>query len=186
MTGDAVSFLSAIGILCVILIVVTVVYLRRVRASARKTWEGLLDNLISVDRQALETVALDAIAPSGERRTDAEAKELTREQIWELLGGLDGVERLEKNSRVLIEMAAYLQRWHPEAANTAEELRLEAKKLEWHVGRLRAAQGNGSLELHFALYGQNAAVSYYLMVQRLLGLYRENQVPLFGELQRAL
>jgi len=186
MTRSAVYFLWVTGIVFMILVVVSAVYLGRLRTSSRKTWEGLLENLISVDRQAIETVALDAIEPSGERRSDVEARELNRQQIWDLLGGLDGVERLEKNSRVLIEIASYVQRWHPEASKTAEELRLEARKLEWHVGRLRAAKGNGSLELHFASYGQDAAVSYYLMVQRLLGLYRENQVPLFGELQKAL
>ena len=186
MTRSTVYFLWVTGIVCMILVVVSAVYLARLRASARKTWEGLLENLTSVNRQAIETVALDAIDPSGDRRTDAEARELSRDQIWNLLGGLDGVERLERNSRVLIEMAAYVQRWHPEASSTAEDLRLEARKLEWHVGRLRAAKGNGSLELHFASYGQDAAVSYYLMVQRLLGLYRENQIPLFGELQKAL
>jgi hypothetical protein len=179
-------FVWGTAIVCAVLIIITGMYLRRLRASARKTWEELLESLISIDRRAIETVALDAVEPNGQRRTDAAARDLSRDQIWNLLGGLDGVERLEKNSRVLIEMAAYLQRRHPEASKTAEDLRLEATKLEWHVGRLRAAKGNGSLELHFASYGQDAAVSYYLMVERLLGLYRENHVPLFGELQKAL
>jgi hypothetical protein len=186
MSRSEIYFLTVTGIVCLVLIIVAVVYIRRLRGSTRKTWEGLLENLISVDRQAIESVALDAIVSSGERRTDAEARELSRHQIWNLLGGLDGVERLESNSRILIEMAAYLQRWHPEAVETAEKLRLEARKLEWHVGRLRAAKGNGSLELHFASYGQDAAISYYLMVQRLLVLYRENELFLFGELQKAL
>ena len=186
MTREMVSFFIIVAVLCLVLVVTSVVYYRRLRASARRTWEDLLSALISIDRPALQTVALDAIDTFGRERTDSEAKELDREQIWILLGGLDGVERLEKNSRVLIEIAAYLQRWHPEAATAAEELRLEARKLEWHVERLRSAKQNGSLELNFAMYGQNAAVSYYLMREKLLRLYQGAQAPLFRDLQRAV
>lgn len=186
MTGEMVSFFIIVAVLCVALVVISVVYYRRLRASARKTWEELLSALVSVDRPALQTVALDAVDPFGRERTDSQAKELGREQIWTLLGGLDGVERLEKNSRVLIEIAAYLQRWHPEATTAAEELRLEARKLEWHVERLRSAKQNGSLELNFAMYGQSAAVSYYLMREKLLKLYQGAQASLFRDLQRAI
>jgi hypothetical protein len=186
MNRDTVYFLSATGILCALLIVFAIRYLNKLRSSAKTTWEDLLEKLISVDRKAIETVALDAIEPSGQRRTDERARALDFDQIWALLGGLDGVERLEKNSRVLIDMAAYLQRWYPEAVATAEELRLQARELEWQVGRLRSAAENDGLSFHFASYGQNAAVTYYLMGRRLLSLYEQSRLPMFVELQSAL
>ena len=91
--------------------------------------------------------------------------------------------RMEANSRVLVEMAAYLQRSYPEAAAVAEELRLQAKKLEWHVGRLRMAEEQGSLEFHISTYAQNAAIAYYLMEQRLQALCQRANMPSFRPLQ---
>lgn len=111
-----ISFLLIAGAVFVVLLAITAYYLwRRVQISKR-TWEQLLARLITVDRGRIAAVALDAIEPSGRRRTDELARELKSDQIWKLLGGLDGVEVLEKNSHVLIEMAMYLQRWYPETA----------------------------------------------------------------------
>ena len=90
---------------------------------------------------------------------------------------------MEANSRVLVEMAAYLQRSYPEAAAVAEELRLQAKELEWHVGRLRMAEEQGSLEFHINTYAQNAAIAYYLMEQRLQALCQRKNMPSFRPLQ---
>ena len=108
------------------------------------------------------------------------------ERLRKLLGGVDGVEVLEKNSHVLIEIAVHLQRWYPEAAVTAEELRLQARELEWHVGRLRMAADKGHLEFHFASHAQNATIDYYLMTQRLLVLYHKSNFPMFADLDKAL
>ena len=145
-----------------------------------------MQRIVPVDRHAIELVALDAVEPSGELRPEEHPRELGRQDIWKLLDGMEGINRIESNSRVLIEMAAYLQRWHPEAAEIAEELRLEANRLEWHVQRLRAAESNHCLDLHFHSYGQRAAVSYYLMLQRVLALYQHSQEALFGDVQRVL
>ena len=170
----------------VVLIVVAIKYLRRLRRSHKNTWEELMQRIVPVDRRSVEIVALDAVNPSGERRSDEHRRELGRQEIWNLLGGMDGIDRIQNNSRVFIEIAAYLERWHPEAADIAEEMRLEARRLEWHVSRLKAAANNKSLGLHFHSYGQNAAISYYLMVNKLLALYQHGQAALLGDLQRAL
>ena len=145
-----------------------------------------MQRIVPVDRHAIELVALDAVEPSGELRPEEHPRELGRQDIWKLLDGMEGINRIESNSRVLIEIAAYLQRWHPEAAEIAEELRLEANRLEWHVQRLRAAESNHCLDLHFHSYGQRAAVSYYLMLQSVLALYQHSQEALFGDVQRVL
>lgn len=186
MNGNMVSFLLVTGAVFAVLIAITVYYLwRRVQASKR-TWEQLMARLIAVDRDGIAAVALDAIEPSGRRRTDELARGLKPEQIWKLLGGLDGVEVLEKNSHVLIEIAMHLQRWYPEATFIAEELRLQAKELEWHVGRLKMAADKGHLEFHFASYAQNATIGYYLMTQRLLSLCQKSKLPMFADLENVL
>jgi hypothetical protein len=61
---------------------------------------GPARNLIAIDREEVDAVALDAIEPSGKRRTDRLARELEPDEIWKRLGGLDGVKRLESNSQV--------------------------------------------------------------------------------------
>ena len=54
---------------------------------------------------------------------------LNQPQLWRLIGGLEGLEVLEKNSEVLIDLAFYLQQWYPEALVIAERLRLDAREL---------------------------------------------------------
>jgi hypothetical protein len=183
---DMISFLLVAGIAFAVLIAITVYYFWRRAQMSKRSWEELVARLIMVDREGIAAVALDAIEPSGRRRTDELARELKPEQIWKLLGGLDGVEVLEKNSHVLIEIAMHLQRWYPQAASTAEELRLLAKELEWHVGRLRMAADKGHLEFHFASYAQNATIGYYLMTKRLLVLYHKSNLSMFAHLDKAL
>ena len=145
-----------------------------------------MQQLVPVDRRAIEIVALDVVEPSGALKSDDHQRELGRREIWRLLDGMEGINRLESNSRVLIEIALYLQHWHPEIADMAEELRLEARKLEWHISRLRAAEKNQCLELHFHSYGQSAAVSYYRMLKQIIALYQRGEASLLGDLQRAL
>lgn len=165
---------------------IAVVYGLRIRRTQKTTWEDLMHRIAPVDRKGIETIALRTVNASGQPIPDEARRELERHDIWTLLGGMDGIARIEGNSRVLIEIAAYLERWHTEAADTAEELRQEAKKLEWHVSRLRAAEENHCLDQHFHFYGRSAAVSYYLMSTQLLDLYRRSHSALFGELQKAL
>jgi hypothetical protein len=177
------SFLFLAVVLIAFVLSVVTFYALRLRASARTEWEALLGDLLAIDREGVDTVALDAIEPLGQRRTDALARELEPDEIWKRLGGLDGVKRLESNSHVLVEMAAYLQRSYPEAAAVAEELRLQARELEVYVGRLKMANEQGSLEFHIPTYAQNAAIAYYLMEQRLQSLCQKAKVQSFMPLQ---
>jgi hypothetical protein len=177
------SFLILAIVLIVIVLVIVIRYSLRLRASSRTEWEALLENLTAIDRDEVDAIALDAIKPSGQRRTDELARELEPGEIWKRLGGLDGVKRLESNSRVLVEMASYLQRSYPDAAGVAEELRLQANELELYVGRLRMADEQGSLEFHIPTYAQNAAIAYYLMEQRLQALCKQAKVQTFRPLQ---
>ncbi len=186
MNRDMITFLLVAGSVCAVLIAVAVYYLWQRAQTSKRSWEQLMARLIAVDRDGIATVALDAIEPSGRRRTDELARELKPEQIWRLLGGLDGVEVLEKNSHILIEIAVHLQRWYPEAAAIAEELRLQARELEWHVGRLRMAADKGQLEFHFASHAQSATIDYYLMTQQLRAFHRKSKLPMFADLEKAI
>jgi len=168
------------------LIGVAVRYSLRARRSGDAKWEDLLRQLVPVDRDRIAAIAMDAVEQSGQPRSDPEAYSLDSSEIWSLLGGLDGLQALERNSAVLVELAAYLQRWHPEALAVAEQLRLNAREIQWHLGRLEGAALTGNLQTSFADYAQRAVVAYYRMTRDLLGLYDRASFPALAELERAL
>jgi hypothetical protein len=156
------------------------------RRSPQESWESLMRRLISVDRASVAKIALDFIEESDQSGRDNSGTEVESSDIFELIGGLKGIEVLEKNSQVLIDLACYLQRSYPEALIIAEQLRRSAREIESHVGRLRGAAQNGNLEVNFPFYGQRAIATYYLMTRQLLNLYEQGNVPMLADLQKAL
>ena len=142
----------------------------RARKSSRATWESLLNRLTFVDRAAIARIALDVIDESGHHRKDETSATLETAEIWKLIGGWNGVEVLESNCTVLIDLAFYVQQWYPEALVVAEQLRLSTREIEWHVERLRSAAKLGKLESSIPMNAQRAAVAYYLMTQYVLAL----------------
>lgn len=179
-------FLAAVLCLLVVIAAVAGYYFYRSRRVSKGSWEQLMARLTFVDRDGIAQVALDLIDEHGRRRQDEDAMSLGSSQIWELVGGLKGLESLERNTAVLIDMAFYVQQWYPEAMVIAEELRLNAREIEWHVGRLKSAIQTGKLESAFASYAQPAIATYYVMTRRVLALYERVDLPMLADLQRAL
>jgi hypothetical protein len=186
MRGHMGYFLLCVGLFFALLTGIAGYYYRRSRRSSGTSWEELLGQLAYVDRNCVEKIALDAIDESGRRRKDDAAIELEPDEIWQLIGGLEGIEAVERNSLVFINMAFYLQRWYPQALVTAEELRLSAREIEWHVSRLRSAEQTGKLAISFASYAQNAVVTYYIMTRRLLALYEQGELSMLVDLQKSI
>lgn len=179
-------FFVAVLMVGVALLVVLVRSSRRAQRSTNRDWEKLLSRLVTVDRGSIAEVALDVIDQSGEPRRDLESSSLEPEKIWALLGGMHGLENLEANGAVLIDLAFYVQRWYPEALSVTEQLRLSARELTWHVERLRGAQKTGKLEGAIPMYAQRAAAVYYLMTRRVLELYERGNLNMLQELEKAL
>lgn len=179
-------FSAVVLVLMTALLAVGIKAFRRQKRARDSNWEELMRRLVPVDRSAIKTVALYRAHPPVETASAPPAKELGKKDIWNLIGGMEGIRHIENNSEVLIDMALYLQHWYPDAGEIAEELRLEANRLKWHVKRLREAEKNACLEAHFHLYGRQAAESYYLMVQKTIELYRHAQATLLGDLQAAI
>ena len=179
-------FIGAVVFFLVLLIAIAVYYYRRARNSAQKDWDSLLSRLTTVDRSSIAEVALDIIDESGQQRKDEDCAILEPPEIWKLLGGIEGLEALEANTAVLIDLAFYFQQRYPEALVVAEQLRLSAREIEWQVKRLKGAAQTGKLEHAFPMYAQRAAAAYYLMTQRLLDLYEQGDPPMLAALQKAL
>jgi hypothetical protein len=179
-------FLVAIGIVFSVLIFIAGYSYRRSRQSSPAGFEDLFAQLTWIDRKNIAQVALDLVDPSGRPKADEAAATMEPSQLWNLIGGLNGLETLERNSEVLIALAFYVQQWYPEALPIAERLRLDARQLKWHVARLRGAAQKGNLQISFPFYGQRAVVTYYLMTRRVLELYEAANFSMLADLQRAL
>lgn len=179
-------FICAVSIFIVTLTAIASYYLRRARRSSKRDWEQLLHRLKNVDRNSIAEVALDIIDESGQRRSDEGSALLEPSEVWRLVGGLDGLEVLEANCAVLIDLVFYLQQWYPEALTAAEQLRLNAREIEWNIGRLRSAQKTGKLESVFVMYAQPAVATYYLMTQRVLAIYEQGRFAMLPDLRDAL
>ena len=181
-----VAFVIAVGIVLAALAAIALNSYRRARRSSRKNWEQLLQRLTAVDRSSIAEVARDIIDESGRQRGDEGSSLLEPSQIWKMVGGLEGLEALKENCTVLIDLAFYIQQWYPEALVVAENLRLSAREIEWHVGRLRSAEKTGKLESAFPMYAQRAVATYYLMTRQVLALYEQGNQSMLVELQKAL
>ena len=179
-------FLVAIGIFFSVLIFLAGYYYRRSRRSSAASFESIFSQLKWIDRSNVAQVALDLVDPSGQPKVDGSPATMDATRLWDLIGGLDGLETMERNSEVLIALAFYLQQWYPEALPIAGRLRLDARELKWHVTRLRGAAQKGNLQVSFPFYAQRAVATYYLMTRRVLDLYEASNFSMLADLQRAL
>jgi len=179
-------FLGAIAVFVVALSALAGYALYRARRSSRGSWEDILKRLVPLDRSCIEEVALDVIDQSGRPRRDEGSAALDASQIWRMIGGWNGIEALEKNCAVLIDLAFYVQQWYPEAVAVTEQLRLSAREIEWHIDRLKIAHQTGKLESTIPMYAQQAVARYYVMTRSLLALYEQGNFSMVAELQRAI
>ena len=175
-----VAFLYAVATFVPALVGLAGVYLWRARRAARSGWALLLGRLARIDRDKFNAVALDLLEDS-----QAEGP-LDPNLIFEMIGGMNGLDALEQNCDVLVDLATYVQRWYPDTLELAEDLRLNAREIKWHIGRLRGASQTGHLKEQFPMYAQRAVATYYLMTRSLLVLYEGVQLPEFADLQRAI
>ncbi len=139
--------------------------------------------LVAVDR---DKVSVIAGAFDGSAVQTATAVELDDGQVWDMLGGMGGVEALAANCDVLIDLACYVQHWYPEALPVAEQLRLNAREIQWHLERLKGAERRGNLQAVFPDYAQRAVAVYFSMTRSILSLYEASQVPGWSQLHAAL
>ena len=176
-------FLGVLALLVIILVSLAVVYHLRARRLAKPSWEQLLNRLILTDPYKLRRVASSLVDLENSAESE---EELDPEEIWDLLGGLEGLEILGKNCSVLVELACYVQQTYPEALVVAEQLRLNAREVDWHISRLLASSRVDHIHPSFPNYAQSAEATYYQMTQRLLALSEAARFPGHAELQAAL
>ncbi len=183
------AFFIALAFFLVFLIGIPLYYYFRAGRCRRNnygSWESLVQRLIVVDHKSVELIAKDWIEGRENIEPNFEPVALDPEEIWPMIGGMEGMEIVLNNCKVLVEMVFYLQQWYPEALAVTEQLRLNAREIEWHMDRLKSAAGTGRLKSHFPDYAQKAIATYYLMTRSVLQIYEQGQFPGLPDLQRAL
>jgi hypothetical protein len=154
---------------------------RAARQLARCTWDELLAKLHPIESDGVITVALDHLAPGKDQLV------LQPEVMWNLLGGLEGLQRMRENGRILIALAAYVERWnYEEGIIIAERMRRDGLQLRRSVTRIMLETFLGMKQVHIPFYLHEAAAAYYLMRQRLLALYETNHAGLYPRLADAI
>jgi hypothetical protein len=160
----------------------------RLRAQKEEvSWEELLARLQPVSRAGIEEVASAFLIPTREELDSRQfEKHLEPRDIWDFIGGVEGLKAMRHNAEVLIDLASYVSRWNPEAVTVAEQLRLDAGEIKNALSSIERARRKGRLASVFAVQAPRAAAAYYLMTQRVYALYAINQAALLGQLKAAI
>jgi hypothetical protein len=133
----------------------------------------------------LSAVAVDYLTPH-RGQIDLEPNE-----IWEFLGGYEGLRRMRENAEIMLALAAYAQRWNfAEAVIVTERMRLDAASLRRAVRRVELGMIPSRFMQRFRftlpLHAQEASSAYYLMRQRLLSLYETSHAGRYSALAASL
>jgi hypothetical protein len=152
---------------------------------AQLDWHDLVAALQRLDMAEVSVVAIDYLTPH-RGQIDMEPK-----QIWESLGGYEGLKRMRQNAEIMLALAAYAQQWNfEEAVIVTERMRMDAASLRRAVRRVQLGMLPGHLLTRFSitlpLNAQEASSAYYLMRQRLLALYETSHVCRYPALAAAL
>jgi hypothetical protein len=152
---------------------------------AQLDWKELVAGLYRLDMVELSAVAMDYLTP---RRGQID---LEPNEIWEFLGGYDGLKRMRENAEIMLALAAYAQRWNfAEAVIVTERMRLDAAALRRAIRRVELGIIPAKLLKHFRLtlplHAQEASSAYYLMRLRLLSLYETSHAGRYSALAAAL
>ncbi len=155
------------------------------RKRSRREWHELVAALQPVDSAGISAVALDYLTP---RRGQIE---IETGKMWDLVGGYEGLKKMRENAEIILDLAAYAQRWNfEEAAIVTERVRRDAVLLRRAVSRVELGLIPARLLRRFRftlpLHVQEAASAYYLMRERLLALYETSHAGLYPALAAAL
>ncbi len=149
------------------------------------TWKELVEGLTAIDMGNVKVLARDYLDPH-KGQIDRSPGE-----IWKLVGGLEGLHRMNENANRMLALAAFAQQWNQdEAAIVAEQMRRDAIALRKAVLRVELGlvphRFFSKWQAASFLSMQEAASSYYLMRQRLLALYETSHAGLLPQLAATL
>lgn len=155
---------------------------------SRMDWREIVAKLQPVNLEGMGIVARDFLEPSrGQLK-------LEPDEIWSLVGGLDGLKKMRANADLMLALAAYTQRWNfEEGIIVAERMRRDALKLRRAARHVELQMRPSLMRVLPKRYWFNVpfevhevASAYYLMRQRLLALYESSHAGLYPRLAASL
>lgn len=169
---------SAFGLIAVIALIYAHT---RSRKLLSKDWQELVTSIQPMHMRGLEMVALDHLEPKKNQLR------LEPDEIWGLVGGKEGLRRMEHNADLMIALAAYVRNWnHDQAIIVSERIRQDSIQLKRALRRIRWSAHIRRGQIRVPFYVHQAAAAYYLMTRRLLSLYETSQYMLYPVLAEAL
>lgn len=183
MTNDLQSVLF--GVLVCVFLGAGVYAALLLRGKKERDWKQIVADLEPLHFEAISLIAQDYLNP---RQGQIE---LETTEIWQLAGGAEGLRIMRKNAEIMLELAAYAQRWNfEEGFVVSERMRRDAVALRRAVRRVELGilpvQLLKRLRYTVPFHVQEAASSYYLMRQRLLALYQTSHAGLYPALVETL
>jgi hypothetical protein len=153
----------------------------RRRELGKRSWQTILASVEPVDVEGLRRISDNFLKP------DKEQLLLEPHEMWDIVGGLQGVARLRSNTTALLDLAVYAEAWsRMESRIIGEMIRRDAVRVRKAVWRIQLSfllrRGVALTPFHL----QEAASSYYLMRCRLLALYENTHAGLLPRLAEAV
>lgn len=150
----------------------------------RKTaWRELVAMLEMLPIDGIKAVALDHLEPGpGQMR-------IKPKEMWELVGGFEGLSSMYFNTRVLCALASHAERWDPEEAFVVTlRVRMEAWTVRVAILSLFFRSMIPSIRLNRKVPSllHQAAASYYLLSTRVLSLYETTHSARLNVLKTAM
>ncbi len=135
---------------------------------ARKTWNELVEELMPVNTYGITLLALEC------RDLDGSQVRFERNDVWMMIGGWEGLNRLQANALLLIALADHARIWNSgESLNTVEQMRSDGRAIYRAVRRIRFKRML-SLRNSLSSEARRPAYAYYRMSERLLTLYERS------------
>ena len=149
----------------------------RSRQLSLPTWHEIVGRLQPVSKDGIRALAMDHLEPA------VATSSRSHEEIWNMIGGVEGLKRMKENAEVLIALASYAQCWnHDESVIVAERMRRDGQALRRAVIGLGLGMTCGYGRARVLAYVLEAASSYHLMRERLLALYKNNHAGIYPTL----
>jgi len=173
--------------LCILAAFVSLLILNLLRTEirknelSRKTWTELLAELEPVKTEGITLAALEAFA------IDDSQPGIDARELWMMIGGWEGLNRMRANASLLIAVAAHAEGWNFQgSAVTADRMRHDGLAVRDAAMKIKVDHVCGYSRKRAAFHVQEAAAAYYAMTERLLRLYETSPSRRYEQLALAV
>lgn len=144
---------------------------------SRKTWSELLSEVSTVNIEGITLAALECDSHEAFQPDD----------VWTMIGGWNGLKRMQANAHLLIALASHATHWNSEACvEVAEQMRGDARAIHKAVRRIRWQRLFGKRTSLFSSDTLGTVCAYYRMSECLMTLFERSPSRRYGQLTAAV